>query len=250
MIDRLAELPCHQLLCKLQWRQVVLLQDSRGYSSSSSKIRLKLWNDVIIEVNHEIVMFIGSSAISAVYSTIQLDSHECFTRSYDTILLAAVETGLVHALLAVLNQPARCVQPKLCTPTLRYHFLFEDKMEWLSCRKNSWFVNLFFFFLLVYCFFRMGPWHVSIPCKSPDFTRFFNEHFIVLFVFGTSYNYDLVNVYNFLQTTIYEIDVDFLIMLCCVIWPHDYTSHPICIPVLVLMHKQLYCVEAHLFQLC
>ena len=43
----------------------------------------------------------------------------------------------------------------------------------------------------------------AIPCKSPD-----SLHFIVPHVFGTSYNHDLVNVYNFLQTTIHEIDVD------------------------------------------
>ncbi|KAJ4932143.1 hypothetical protein JOQ06_010570 [Pogonophryne albipinna] len=45
----------------------------------------------------------------------------------------------------------------------------------------------------------------AIPCKSPDCI---DELFKAHFVFGTSYNQDLVNVYNFLQTTIYEIDVE------------------------------------------
>ncbi|KAK9538043.1 hypothetical protein VZT92_005604 [Zoarces viviparus] len=48
----------------------------------------------------------------------------------------------------------------------------------------------------------------AIPCKSPDTLACFDELFKAHFVFGTSYNQDLVNVYNFLQTTIFEIDVD------------------------------------------
>ncbi|XP_038823645.1 uncharacterized protein LOC120023664 [Salvelinus namaycush] len=48
----------------------------------------------------------------------------------------------------------------------------------------------------------------AIPCKSPDSLACFDELFKAHFVFGTSYNQNLVNVYNFLQTTIYEIDVD------------------------------------------
>ncbi|XP_037312876.2 uncharacterized protein LOC119200255 isoform X2 [Pungitius pungitius] len=48
----------------------------------------------------------------------------------------------------------------------------------------------------------------AIPCKSTDTLASFDELFKAHFVFGTSYNQDLVNVYNFLQTTIYEIDVD------------------------------------------
>lgn len=48
----------------------------------------------------------------------------------------------------------------------------------------------------------------AIPCKSPDSLACFDELFKANFVFGTSYNQDLVNAYNFLQTTIYEIDVD------------------------------------------
>lgn len=47
----------------------------------------------------------------------------------------------------------------------------------------------------------------AIPCKSPDSLACFDELFKAHFVFGTSYNHDLTNVYNFLQTTIYEIDV-------------------------------------------
>ncbi|KAF0022411.1 hypothetical protein F2P81_025323 [Scophthalmus maximus] len=48
----------------------------------------------------------------------------------------------------------------------------------------------------------------AIPCKSPDSLACFNKLLKAHFVFGTSYNQDLANVYNFLQTTIYEIDVD------------------------------------------
>nr|XP_014265835.2 uncharacterized protein LOC106675528 [Maylandia zebra] len=48
----------------------------------------------------------------------------------------------------------------------------------------------------------------AVPCKSPGSLACFNELFKAHFVFGTSYDHDLVNMYNFLQTTIYEIDVD------------------------------------------
>ncbi|KAK7893182.1 hypothetical protein WMY93_022334 [Mugilogobius chulae] len=47
----------------------------------------------------------------------------------------------------------------------------------------------------------------AIPCKSPDSLAAFDELFKAHFVFGTSYDEDLINVYNFLQTTIYDIDV-------------------------------------------
>lgn len=47
----------------------------------------------------------------------------------------------------------------------------------------------------------------AIPCKSPDSLACFDELFKAHFVFGASYNHDLTNVYNFVQTTIYEIDV-------------------------------------------
>lgn len=55
------------------------------------------------------------------------------------------------------------------------------------------------------CFTVIGK-H-AIPCKSPDSLACFDEHYKAHFVFGTSYNLDLTNVYNFLQTIIYEIDV-------------------------------------------
>ncbi|XP_024863938.1 uncharacterized protein LOC108242108 [Kryptolebias marmoratus] len=48
----------------------------------------------------------------------------------------------------------------------------------------------------------------AIPCKSPGPLACFDELFKAHFVFGTSYDHDLVNVYNFLQTAIYEIDVE------------------------------------------
>ena len=48
----------------------------------------------------------------------------------------------------------------------------------------------------------------AIPCKSTDTLAAFVELFKAHFVFGTSYNEDLINVYNFLQTTIYDIDVE------------------------------------------
>ncbi|XP_014866019.1 PREDICTED: uncharacterized protein LOC106932058 [Poecilia mexicana] len=47
-----------------------------------------------------------------------------------------------------------------------------------------------------------------VPCKSPGSLACFDELFKAHFVFGTSYDHDLVNVYNFLQTAIYEIDVE------------------------------------------
>ncbi|XP_005464402.1 uncharacterized protein LOC100708577 [Oreochromis niloticus] len=48
----------------------------------------------------------------------------------------------------------------------------------------------------------------AVPCKSPGSLACFDELFKAHFVFGTSYDHDLVNMYNFLQTAIYEIDVD------------------------------------------
>ncbi|XP_070709100.1 uncharacterized protein [Pempheris klunzingeri] len=47
----------------------------------------------------------------------------------------------------------------------------------------------------------------AIPCKSPDWLSCFDELFKAHFVFGASYSHDPVNMCNFLQTTIYEIDV-------------------------------------------
>ena len=47
----------------------------------------------------------------------------------------------------------------------------------------------------------------AFPCKSPDSpnplsTRFFKTHF----VFATSYNQNLANVYHFLQIAVYQIE--------------------------------------------
>ncbi len=48
----------------------------------------------------------------------------------------------------------------------------------------------------------------AISCESSGSLACFDELFKAHFVFGTSYNHDLMNVYNFLQTAIYEIDTD------------------------------------------
>ncbi|XP_041634627.1 uncharacterized protein si:cabz01074946.1 isoform X1 [Cheilinus undulatus] len=47
----------------------------------------------------------------------------------------------------------------------------------------------------------------AIPCQSADSLAAIDELFKAHFVFGTSYNQDLINVFNFVQTSIYEIDV-------------------------------------------
>ncbi|KAJ8364593.1 hypothetical protein SKAU_G00134240 [Synaphobranchus kaupii] len=47
----------------------------------------------------------------------------------------------------------------------------------------------------------------AIPCKSPDSLACVDELFKAHFVFGASYNQNLENMYNFMQTSIYEIDV-------------------------------------------
>ncbi|XP_076605650.1 uncharacterized protein LOC143332212 [Chaetodon auriga] len=46
----------------------------------------------------------------------------------------------------------------------------------------------------------------AIPCRSPDSLASFDELFKAHFVFATSYNRDLANVYHFLQTAVYQID--------------------------------------------
>lgn len=46
----------------------------------------------------------------------------------------------------------------------------------------------------------------ALRWKSLDSLACFDELFKVHFVFGTSNNHELINVYNFLQTTIYEIE--------------------------------------------
>ncbi|XDV36737.1 hypothetical protein PO909_006466 [Leuciscus waleckii] len=47
----------------------------------------------------------------------------------------------------------------------------------------------------------------AIPCMSASAVGAFDELFKIHFVFGTSYNKVLHNMYTFIQTTIYEIDV-------------------------------------------
>ncbi|CAL8300557.1 unnamed protein product [Boreogadus saida] len=46
----------------------------------------------------------------------------------------------------------------------------------------------------------------AIPCQSPDSLASFDKLFKAHFVFATSYNRDLANVYHFLQTAVYQID--------------------------------------------
>lgn len=47
----------------------------------------------------------------------------------------------------------------------------------------------------------------AIPCTSATAVGAFDELFKSHFVFGTSYNRVLNNMYTFIQTTIYEIDI-------------------------------------------
>jgi len=47
----------------------------------------------------------------------------------------------------------------------------------------------------------------AIPCKSTSSLGAFDELFKSHFVFGTSYNTMLHNMYTFIQTTVYNIDV-------------------------------------------
>ncbi|XP_048054444.1 uncharacterized protein LOC125273289 [Megalobrama amblycephala] len=47
----------------------------------------------------------------------------------------------------------------------------------------------------------------AIPCKSTSSLGAFDELFKAHFVFGTSYNTMLHNMYTFIQTTVYNIDV-------------------------------------------
>ncbi|KAK0140066.1 hypothetical protein N1851_023029 [Merluccius polli] len=46
-----------------------------------------------------------------------------------------------------------------------------------------------------------------IPCNSPSTLGAFDELFEAHFVFGTMYNQMLHNMYTFIQTTIYNIDI-------------------------------------------
>lgn len=47
-----------------------------------------------------------------------------------------------------------------------------------------------------------------VPCSSSGALACFDELFKAHFVFGTAYNKDLANMYIFLQTTVYDIDVE------------------------------------------
>ena len=47
----------------------------------------------------------------------------------------------------------------------------------------------------------------SLPCRSTSSLSAFDELFKAHFVFGTSYNPMLHNMYTFIQTTVYNIDV-------------------------------------------
>ena len=47
----------------------------------------------------------------------------------------------------------------------------------------------------------------AIPCNSSNAVGAFDELFKSHFVFGTSYNKVLHNMFTFIQTTIYEIDI-------------------------------------------
>lgn len=47
----------------------------------------------------------------------------------------------------------------------------------------------------------------AIPCKSVSGLGAFDELFKAHFVFGASYSKVLHNMYTFIQTTVYEIDI-------------------------------------------
>lgn len=47
----------------------------------------------------------------------------------------------------------------------------------------------------------------ALPCKATTSLGAFDELFKAHFVFGTKYNSMLQNMYTFIQTTVYEIDV-------------------------------------------
>ncbi|XP_059365065.1 uncharacterized protein LOC132100987 [Carassius carassius] len=48
----------------------------------------------------------------------------------------------------------------------------------------------------------------AVPCKASNSLACVDELFKAHFVFGTSYCQELTNVYSFLQTTVYDIDVE------------------------------------------
>lgn len=48
----------------------------------------------------------------------------------------------------------------------------------------------------------------ALPCKSSNSLAAVDELFKAHYVFGTTYCQELTNVYTFLQTTLYDIDVE------------------------------------------
>lgn len=48
---------------------------------------------------------------------------------------------------------------------------------------------------------------LALPCTSTSSLVAFNELFKIHFVFGIAYNTMLRNVYTFIQTTVYNIDI-------------------------------------------
>ncbi|KAM9445762.1 uncharacterized protein Hap1MRO34_024512 isoform 2-T2 [Clarias gariepinus] len=60
---------------------------------------------------------------------------------------------------------------------------------------------------------RVHSWFIvidqhALPCKAANSLACVDELFKAHFVFGTSYCQELINVYSFLQTTVYDIDVE------------------------------------------
>ncbi len=60
---------------------------------------------------------------------------------------------------------------------------------------------------------RVHSWFIvidqhALPCKASNSLACVDELFKAHFVFGTSYCQELTNVYSFLQTTVYDIDVE------------------------------------------
>ncbi|KAI5099194.1 hypothetical protein C0J45_11333, partial [Silurus meridionalis] len=60
---------------------------------------------------------------------------------------------------------------------------------------------------------RIQSWFIiidqhALPCKASNSLACVDELFKAYFVFGTSYCQQLTNVYSFLQTTVYDLDVE------------------------------------------
>lgn len=64
--------------------------------------------------------------------------------------------------------------------------------------------------------------------------------------------HDELNLWLTLLCFVIDGPLTFLGFLDCArrCYTHDYTSFTLCTPVLVLVHEQPYCAEAHLFQPC